>query len=397
KSLVGGFDFDQSQYNRVTQAKRQPGSNFKPFIYTAALNSGMTAASTVSGASISMEDSVLEDYWQPENDGGEVYGETRLRKGLYKSLNTVSIRLLRTIGLKAAINGVARFGFNPNALPDNYTLALGSHALPPLDIATGYAAFANGGYLVEPYLIDRIEDAYGNILYKSNPTRVPEAVANNDTQEETREPLEQLELEQIEQELEQLDLTDWANNGEADDSTAASAEITTPAEPEPRIAERVIEPRVAYIMDSILKDVIRKGTGVKAKQLKRNDIAGKTGTTNDAKDAWFSGYSPDIVATTWVGFDNNNPLGRNEYGGSAALPIWIDFMRTALNGVEDKTRTQPDGLVQVRIDPKTGKRVSANFRGAIFEIFRREHLPSEPESNSVSKEIERELLNEELL
>ena len=405
KSLVGGFDFDQSQYNRVTQAERQPGSNFKPFIYAAALNSGMTAASTISGASISMLDSQLEGDWQPKNDGGKVYGETRLRQGLYKSLNTVSIRLLRTIGLRAAIDGASRFGFDPNALPDNFTLALGSHAVPPLEVATGYAAFANGGYLVEPYLIDRIEDVYGNILFKANPTRVPEDNADSESvaQEETPE---QLDLEQIEQELEQLDLGQWANksedgteNPESSPVESSELELTEPepTTPEPRVAERVIEPRVAYIMDSILKDVIRKGTGVKAKQLKRNDIAGKTGTTNDAKDAWFSGYSPHIVATAWVGFDNNNSLGRNEYGGSAALPIWIDFMRTALSGQPDQPRTQPDGLVQVRIDPKTGKRVSARFPGAIFEIFRQEHLPVEPEGNSVSKDIERELLNEELL
>ncbi|MGS2723107.1 penicillin-binding protein 1A [Porticoccus sp. GXU_MW_L64] len=405
KSLVGGFDFDQSQYNRVTQAKRQPGSNFKPFIYTAALNSGMTAASTVSGASISMEDSLLEGYWKPENDNGEVYGETRLRKGLYKSLNTVSIRLLRTIGLKAAIDGVARFGFDPNALPDNYTMALGSHALPPIEIARGYAVFANGGYLVEPYLIDRIEDVYGNVLFQANPTRVPDNTVSKDAAEtedeaQLEQQLEQQQLEQIEQELEQLDLDQWANSDSPEQTepeqpdTDGNGEQSAP-KPEPRTAERVVEPRVAYIMDSILKDVIRKGTGVKAKQLKRNDIAGKTGTTNDAKDAWFSGYSPHIVATAWVGFDNNNSLGRNEYGGSAALPIWIDFMRTALRGVEDLPRSQPDGLVQVRVDPKTGKRVSARFPGAIFEIFRHEHLPVEPENSGGN--IERELLDEELL
>ncbi|UTW45173.1 penicillin-binding protein 1A [bacterium SCSIO 12696] len=406
RSLVGGFDFDQSQYNRITQAKRQPGSNFKPFIYTAALNSGMTAASTISGASISMADSLLEGYWQPENDGGEVYGETRIRKGLYKSLNTVSIRLLRTIGLNAAINGASRFGFDPNALPDNFTLALGSHAVPPLEVARGYAVFANGGYLIDPYLIERVEDVYGNILFQANPARVPQEIAEEETQP-PESAVDQLDLEQAEQELEQLGIDIWAqqNNSdsgqldeqpqqeaEADSSTESEAE----AKPESKVAPRVIEPRIAYIMDSILKDVIRKGTGVKAKQLKRNDIAGKTGTTNDAKDAWFSGYSPHIVATAWVGFDDNSPLGSREYGGSAALPIWIEFMRTALRNQPDEPRLQPDGLVQVRIDPKTGKRVNSSHPGAVFEIFRREHLPPEPES-SVGGNIERELLNEELL
>ena len=350
-----------------------------------------------------MADSILEADWQPENDGGGVYGETRIREGLYKSLNTVSIRLLRTIGLNAAIQGISHFGFDPNALPDNFTLALGSHAVPPLDIATGYAAFANGGYLVEPYLIDRIEDVYGNILFQANPARVPEVLstAEPETQPEEQSP-QQLELEEIEKELEQLDLEQWVSTENSDDSSVDTPLDTETAQeelpldkPEPRIAERIIEPRVAYIMDSILKDVIRKGTGRKARSLKRNDIAGKTGTTNDAKDAWFSGYNPDIVATTWVGFDDNTPLGAREFGGSAALPIWIEFMETAISGEPDTPRPQPDGLVQVRIDPKTGKRVGARFPGAIFEIFRREFLPPEPEDNS-SKDIDSQLLSEEL-
>ena len=381
KSLVGGFDFDKSQYNRVTLAARQPGSNFKPFVYTTALERGMTAATTINGGPIAQKDSVLEDYWRPENDEGKVYGPTRLRKGLYRSLNTVSVRLLKNIGVNAAINGVARFGFNADELPRNGTLALGSHAVPPIQVATGYAAFANGGYLVQPYLIDRIEDVDGTVLYQANPQTVP--------QPEAEAPLNVAELEQ---ELDNLDV--WASNTDREGADTAD----TPFEPAatPKEAPRIIDAREAFIMDSILKDVIRKGTGRKALVLERRDIAGKTGTTNENKDAWFSGYSPHIVATAWVGFDDNASLGRNEYGGSAALPIWIDFMRTALYGLPDETRTQPDGLVRVRIDPETGKRVTPTHSGAIFEWFRREYLPPEPDADS-EKSLDENLLNEELL
>lgn len=368
RSLVGGFDYYHSKFNRITQAQRQPGSNFKPFIYTAALESGLTAATTISGAPITIRDAALESYWRPENDAGRVFGPTRLRQGLYRSLNTVSIRLLRTIGIDRAIDSATRFGFDKDTLPRNATLILGSAAVPPIKIATGYAAFANGGYQVSPYLVDRIEDVNGNVIYQATPATVCRdcdkpaiAVISDDAELEIAVDDLATELGIDEETL-------------ADEPGAAAQEVM----PELPRAPRIIDPQTAYIMDSILKDVIKKGTGRKARVLNRNDIAGKTGTNNDARDAWFSGYSPHLVATAWVGFDDYSPLGRREYGGTAALPIWIDFMRDALNGESEIHHPQPDGLVMVRIDPDTGERVGPESANAIFELFRQDFLPPSP-------------------
>ncbi len=358
QALVGGFDFRQSNFNRVTQAERQPGSNFKPFIYTIALENGFTPASMINDAPVVFEDNLLESSWRPENDSGKFYGPTRLREALYLSRNLISIRILRTLGVNKAIAGLGRFGFDESTLPHNLSLALGSHAVTPLQIATGYTSFANGGFRVEPYLIERIEDSSGKVLYQAAPLTVCHLCDEDILEEQTERNPEVVSTQET-------------NNAAPADEKG----FPLVAMPEPPRAPRIIDERTAYIIDSILKDVIRKGTGRKALVLKRADIAGKTGTTNGPRDAWFSGYSTHMVTTTWVGFDENLMLGRSEYGGSAALPIWIDFMRTALAGRPQVARPQPEGIVMAKIDPETGLSVRPEQSNGIFEIFRKEDVP----------------------
>jgi penicillin-binding protein 1A len=357
KALVGGFDFRQNNFNRITQATRQPGSNFKPFIYAIALENGFTAASIINDAPLVFEDKRLKNSWRPENDGGTFYGPTRLRKALYLSRNLVSIRILQSIGIETAISGLGRFGFDGSKLPRNLSLALGSHATTPLKIAAGYAILANEGYQIEPYLIDRIEDAGGNLIYQANPL----TACNN-----CNEIFQESSKNQVytHEKISPHVLVDMA----------LELKLTS--------APRVIDPQTVYIVDSMLRDVIKKGTGRRAKVLNRSDIAGKTGTTNGPKDAWFSGYNPDIVATAWLGFDDNLLLGRNEYGGSAALPIWIDFMRDALAEKIDSSRRQPTGLITIRIDPDTGLRVGTEQKNALFEVFKKKNIPPLAEKNT---------------
>ena len=366
-SLVGGYNYEQSKFNRITQATRQPGSNFKPFIYTAALANGYTPASIINDAPIVFEDASLESSWRPTNDSGKFYGPTRLRYALYKSRNLVSIRLLRGLGIPKAINYVERFGFDPSQLPRDLSLALGSHSVTPLQVVRGYATLANGGYAVEPYLVDRIEDINGENLYTADPATV--------CRECEAEQSGELELNP---EFEQEETQELATIEDILDQELELQEL----EVLPREAERVIEPRVAYLIDSILRDVITKGTGKKALSLKRNDLAGKTGTTNGPTDAWFSGYGGGIVTTTWLGFDKNGLLGRREYGGSAALPIWIDYMATALENRPETVLEQPAGVVSVKIDPTTGLLARPGQKNAIFELFQEELAPSvESEQN----------------
>lgn len=382
QSLIGGFDFNQSHFNRVTQAVRQPGSNFKPFIYTAALENGFNPASIINDAPIVYDDRNLEQVWRPENDGGTFYGPTRLRKALYRSRNLVSIRLLQNTGVRKVINGMDRYGFDKTALPADLSLALGSHAVTPLQIATGYAVFANGGYKISPYVVETIDDVNGVPIYQANPATVchhcqEDTATSNDVTLGDNSQLEQ----ELASELANLELeTKPQQNFEAEASITTTANKTDPEEFTEQIepsnrAERVLDARVVYLIDSILQDVITKGTGRQARSLKRNDLAGKTGTTNGPRDAWFSGYNQNLVTTTWLGFDQNRLLGRNEYGGSAALPIWIDFMATALKDQPEVSRSQPQGIVTVRIDPNTGERANINTIGAIYESFREANAP----------------------
>jgi penicillin-binding protein 1A len=338
-SLVGGFNFQQSKYNRIFQANRQPGSNFKPFFYTTALENGFTAASLINDSPLVFDDKTLENTWRPENAGDEFLGPIRLRKALYNSRNLVSIRLLKAMGIEKAINGATRFGFSADQLPKNLSLALGSLSVPPIMIATGYASFANGGYKIDPYLIETILDNDNQVIYKAAPLTVCRSCTDE-------------------------------NNPDSEHTAAH--------------AQRIIDNRTVFIMDSILKDVIKKGTATKALSLKRSDVAGKTGTTNGPTDVWFSGYCPTLTATTWMGFDNNQNLGKKEYGGSAALPIWIDYMQAALATVPEKNYPQPDGIVTVRIDEKTGLRAKPGQIDALFEFFRSEDVPPETTDKSSS-------------
>jgi penicillin-binding protein 1A len=342
-SLVGGIGFELSKFNRSTQARRQPGSNLKPFLYSAALDAGYTAASIINDAPIVMEDSSLEGIWRPENDGGRFFGPTRLRWALTKSRNLVSIRILQQLGVRRFIDYATRIGLDSSEFAPDLSLALGTHAMTPLEIASAYATLANGGYRVEPYLIDRVEDVAGAVIYRAQPA----SVCRN------------------------CDLAP-ASAGEMSMEEILNAEQ---AEAMPR-AERVMDAGVNFIIDNILQDVIKRGTGRRALVLERNDIAGKTGTTNGPMDAWFSGYNRDVVTTAWVGFDDYTPLGRREFGGTAALPIWIAYMKEALKDSIDQPRPLPPGISYVRIDPDTGLLADSKQRNAIFEYFREENLPS---------------------
>ena len=374
KALVGGFDYRQSRFNRVTQATRQPGSNFKPFIYTTALKTGFTPASIINDAPVVFDDIKLEETWRPENDGGKFYGPTRLREALYRSRNLVSIRLLRRMGIDRTLEGLQSFGFDTSDMPLDLSLALGSHALTPLEIARGYAVFANGGYLIEPYILDKVIDRDGNVIYQANPETVCESCETDDMGNIINK---QAESQDIDLQLEQL-LTDLAQESlqqdEQNNWDAIIQALQKTNEVETIPAKRVVDSQTAFLIDSMLKDVILRGTGKKAQKLKRSDLAGKTGTTNGPRDAWFSGYSPHLVATAWVGFDDNLLLGRNEYGGSSALPIWIEFMGAALGDKPPIQRPQPNGIVMVKIDAKTGQRVAPNQQG-IFEFFKSGSAP----------------------
>ncbi|MES9884268.1 MAG: penicillin-binding protein 1A [Sedimenticola sp.] len=342
-SLVGGYDFYHSKFNRATQAKRQPGSGFKAIIYSAALEAGYTAASLINDAPVVFDDPSLEGAWRPENYSGKFFGPTRLRYALTKSRNLVSIRLLRAIGVKSALQHAERFGFNPDDLPQNLSLALGSGAVTPIQMASAYAILANGGYRIEPHLITQIVDDQQQLLFQANSPQVCESCTPPTTETVI---------------------------------AAASAE-EKPGEDKPRTAERAISAQNHYLMNSMMRDVITHGTGRRARSLGRNDLAGKTGTTNDQRDAWFNGFNRSLVAIAWVGFDSSAPLGKGEVGGTVALPAWIAFMKEALRDVDEVPLKMPDDMVSVRIDPKTGKRASVDQSDAIFEVFRSQNAPTE--------------------
>ncbi len=357
-ALVGGFDYFHNKFNRAVQARRQPGSNFKPFIYSAALEKGFTAASIINDAPVVFDDDSLEATWRPENYSGRFYGPTRLREALVKSRNLVSIRILQSIGLRYATSFAQKFGFERKAMPYDLSLALGSGAFSPLEIVRSYAVFANGGYLVTPYYVDRIESSEGELLFEGRPLRVCQGCA------------EQGEAVAIEKSQESQSLE------QAKDQQA---------QPVTEYAPRIISAQNAYIIRSILREVVRRGTAVRAKTLGRSDIAGKTGTTNDQKDAWFSGFNDQVVTTAWVGFDDQKSLGARETGGRAALPMWIDYMREALRGLPVNLEEQPEGMVTVRIDEETGERANDSSRHTRFEVFKLGTAPAEiPQVNSAN-------------
>ncbi|WP_199243973.1 penicillin-binding protein 1A [Bacterioplanes sanyensis] len=342
QALVGGFAPASNSFNRAIQSDRQPGSAFKPFVYSAALANGLTAATIINDAPVVFNDAGLENTWRPQNVSGKFYGPTRLRQALYKSQNLVSIRILKRLGPQTAIDFISPFGIPANKLNRDLSLSLGASAVSPMELATGYAVFANGGYAITPYVIDRLKDDDGNVLFQ----HVAEKACDGATSE-----MRQLELDM-----------------------QASLGIST--EPS-TCAARVIDERTHFLIMTMMQDVIRRGTGKRALALGRNDLAGKTGTTNDQKDAWFAGFNPKLATTVWVGFDQPQTLGRWAYGSNTALPIWVDYMQSALQGVEEVPYRQPEGIVSVRIDPETGLLAPAGQSNAIFEYFRAENVPTE--------------------
>ena len=341
-ALSGGFDFFLSNFNRVTQSRRQPGSAFKPFVYSAALDRGFTAASIFNDAPIVQPSSELEGFWRPTNYSGGFNGPTRLREALIKSLNLVSVRVMQDAGLSHTVDFVRRFGFDELAAPMNPSMALGAGGVAPLDLAGGYAALANGGFYVKPYIIEKVEDADGETLYAAEP-----ALACASCEEQ--EPLDPELLQSI---------TDIYGT-------------RTPA-------SRIVDAQNVYLMNDMLADVVRRGTGVRAyRELGRSDLRGKTGTTNDGRDAWFAGFNGDVVAAAWVGFDQERSLGSGEQGARTALPMWIEFMREALDGRPMNSMERPPGIIDVRIDPATGLAASSR-EASVFEKFRMEYAPRAP-------------------
>lgn len=327
-ALTGGFDYQHSKYNRATQSNRQPGSGFKPIIYTAALEAGYTVASIINDAPIVVDEEDHDSEWRPENFSRKFFGPTRLRTALAKSRNLISIRLLRAIGIPAVTDTAKRFGFNDNQLPNSLTLALGSGQATPLQMAQMYAVFANDGFLITPYYIDRIESSSGELLFQAEPALACAICSATELKSDSYAP-------------------------------------------------RIITPEINYLMNSMLRDVIKRGTATKAKSLGRKDLAGKTGTTNEQRDAWFNGYARNNVASAWIGFDNSKLLGKRETGGKAALPMWIEFMRVALEGLPEQELIPPEGIVPVYIDPDTGLRANAEEDNGIVEYFRTEYIPTE--------------------
>jgi penicillin-binding protein 1A len=352
-AISGGLDFELSKFNRATQARRQPGSAFKPFVYSAALERGLTASSIMIDAPVVYDDPGLEDTWRPRNYTGRFYGAMRLREALVLSRNLVSIRVLEQIGVPFTVDYVGRFGFPPGALPRNLTLALGSGGVTPVELTAGYAAFANGGFRVDPYFIDRVYGPNETLLFESQrPWACPECEYGE---------LPEFMSEQV----------------TASTSPPSESEVYAPVfiEQPPRI----VEARNAWIMSSMLEDVIRRGTGARARELERSDIAGKTGTTNDGRDNWFAGFNGDLVATAWVGFDLERPLGRGETGASTALPMWMEFMQPALRGMRNSRAKEPPGLVTVRVSATTGRLARTGEPDAIFETYRVGEVPPPPD------------------
>lgn len=380
KTLVGGYSFHTSQYNRVTQAKRQLGSNIKPFIYTAALEKGYTLATLINNAPINNADIRQGTAWRPKNSPDRYTGPTRLRVGLAQSINVMSVRTMRYVGLEETIDTLVRFGFDREDMPKNESLALGSPSVTPLQVVTAFSAFANGGYRVEPYYIDHIDNAYEQTIEQSNPTFActPEI---GDTPNDTLPAL--------------ITATELTTSAETTNELSQAVSVNG-CPIEARHAERIISEQTAFLITDALKSVIwgggdwRKGTGWNgtawraARVVNRRDIAGKTGTTNESRDTWFSGFNPKLVTTVWVGFDDHSKeLGRTawnangekdqisgaEAGAKTAGPAWNEFMKNALANTPEEPSQPPKGIVSARIDLATGKLSRKTDHTSAFEYF----------------------------
>ncbi|MDP2227383.1 MAG: penicillin-binding protein 1A [Moraxellaceae bacterium] len=362
EALVGGFDYTNSKFNRAIQGWRQAGSTLKPFIYSLALESGYTPASIINDAPLTYGEGA--NAWRPGNSDGEFLGPIRLRRALYMSRNTVSIRLLQAVGISEAKRYLTRFGFPGDRMEQNLTLALGSAEVLPLQMAAGYTAIANGGLHVTPYFIDRVEDATGKVLFKATPKRVCR-------QCEVPDPLPA------------PDAAPSEISGEGSRITVTEPPAPAmPFVPDYPVAPRIMSARAAWQMQTILRDVVLRGTGRSALSLGRGDLGGKTGTTNDAKDAWFAGFGGDLVTVTWVGFDQPQTLGRVEYGGFAALPLWNSFMGPALKGIPEYHPPMPPGLVAVRVRLDNGQRTTEGDPDSYIDWLQVEKLPAEAPAGS---------------
>jgi penicillin-binding protein 1A len=334
-ALIGGFDFNRSQFNHITQAWRQPGSSFKPFVYSAALEKGFTPATVINDAPLVFDaEQTGNEPWEPKDYDGKFEGPMRMREALIKSKNLVSIRILQSITPEYARDYISKFGFDPTRYPPYLTMALGAGSVTPMQMLAAYSVFANGGYSVTPYFINRIEDAHGTVLYKATP--------------------------------------DVAGNG----------------------AKQIIDVRNAYTMVSMMQDVVRHGTGIRAMQLGRQDLAGKTGTTNDSIDAWFCGFQPTVAGIAWMGYDQPRSLGDRETGGGAALPIWMGYMGKVLKDVPEASYNMPDNMVAVRINNE-GYRDDGS---PLVEYFYQENVPPEHPVPTPSEEMKpAETIKDQLL
>jgi len=361
-ALTGGFDFTTSKFNRAVQAYRQPGSSFKPFIYSAALEHGNTPATVVLDAPVVINSSELEAVWRPLNYSGRFYGPTRLREALKRSMNLVSVRLLLfETGVGNAVRHIEKFGFGPAALPRNGSLALGGGAASPLDMAQGYGVLANGGHAIKPYVIDAIYGPEGETLYRADPSIVCDKCM-------PREP-DYLFGEAPHDKLTLDEMVEIADVYQPDATTAPELFEGV------KVAPQVISPQNAFLIQDMMRDVVRAGTGRRAMALGRNDLSGKTGTSNDRRDAWFGGFNADLATIVWVGYDDDRPLGPGEEGSRTALPIWVEFSRIALDGVPENQMPMPDGIVSVLIDSETGCPAKSGQRNVLFEVFREGHVP----------------------
>ena len=380
KAEVGGFSYARSKFNRAVQSARQPGSSFKPFFYSAAFEHGFTPASIINDAPIVFADpSKPNGLWTPKNDDDKFDGPMRLREAMVQSKNLVSVRLLDAIGVRYAREYASRFGFPIDQIPENLSMALGTASVSPLMMVRAYGVFANGGFLVDPYFIERIEDRDGKEIYKAHPVvacrRCPQRLAEDARAQADAKAADGSGAVAVKAAL---------STGNADQAALASADATAP-----KLAPRVLDARITYLIGSLLHDVVRRGTGHDAMVLKRNDLAGKTGSTNDHRDAWFNGYNEGLVASVWVGFDDFSSLGRSngvgEFGAQAALPMWIAYMRETLKGVPEKPFETPPGITTARIDPATGQLAPAGEGNSMLEYFKTEdvaRLATGPNSSS---------------
>jgi penicillin-binding protein 1A len=367
RSMVGGFSFSMNKFNRAVQAQRQPGSSFKPFVYAAAFERGFTPASIVLDAPVVFHDRGSNSTWRPQNDNQTFAGPMRLREAMVSSRNLVSVRILDAIGASYAHRYVQNFGFSAESLPQNLSLALGSNSASPLEMARGYASFANGGFLIEPFLLERVEDRHGRIVFETSPARACARCPGRMQEAGSGSG---------------FDLGSGTSSAAASDSPDHSANLV--------LAPRAIDERTAYLINSLLRDVVRRGTGAGARVVGRNDLGGKTGTTNDYRDAWFSGFGGDLVTTAWVGMDDFTSLGRREFASRLAVPMWAEFMRTALADTPESTLVMPNGISTAMIDPDTGMLANGDTTGALPELFRVEDIGRLEQRGITQTERERE-------